>query len=104
MLHPHLDADIEKREAIKAAFRDSWDAYVRDAWGKDEYHPLSRGGSDLTRAGPIGYQIVDAIDGLLILGMEDAYARARDWIRDELRFDDKDAEYSTFEVSHLLHS
>jgi hypothetical protein len=70
---------------------------VRDAWGSDEYHPLSRQGSNLTAAGGVGYQIVDAIDGLLVLGFEEEYQRAAEWVRKDLSFD-VDAEFNTFEV------
>ena len=30
----------------------------RDAMGSDEYHPISRNGSNLTTAGGIGYTVV----------------------------------------------
>lgn len=70
---------------------------MRDAWGADEYHPLSRQGSNLTAAGGVGYQIVDAIDGLLVLGFEEEYQRAAEWVRKDLSFD-VDAEFNTFEV------
>jgi mannosyl-oligosaccharide alpha-1,2-mannosidase len=46
----------------------------------------------------VGYQIVDAIDGLLVLGFEEEYLRAAEWVRKDLSFD-VDAEFNTFEVS-----
>jgi hypothetical protein len=33
----------------------------RDAMGDDEYHPISRKGSNLTEAGGIGYTVVDSV-------------------------------------------
>ncbi|GFZ49357.1 Mannosyl-oligosaccharide 1,2-alpha-mannosidase [Saitozyma sp. JCM 24511] len=99
--HPHLLPDTPKRDAVREAFQWSWDAYVRDAWGADEYHPLSRQGSNLTAAGGVGYQIVDAIDGLLVLGFEEEYQRAAEWVRKDLSFD-VDAEFNTFETTIRL--
>lgn len=46
----------------------------------------------------MGYQIVDALDTLLVMGMEGEYHRAAEWVRRELEWE-KDAEFSTFEVS-----
>ena len=54
-------------------------------------------GSNLTSAGGVGYNIVDSLDSLLIMGLIPEYKRARDWCRDKLDFD-KDAEFNTFEV------
>lgn len=51
----------------------------------------------------MGYTIVDSLDSLLVLGFEEEYLRARDWVRDSLDFD-KDAEFNTFEVSQLVHA
>jgi hypothetical protein len=65
--------------------------------GNDEYHPFSQRGTNLTKAGGIGYTIVDSIDTMLIMGLHDEYQRARTWIQDELFFD-RDANFSTFEV------
>jgi hypothetical protein len=70
----------------------------RDAMGCDLYHPVSRVGSNLTDAGGIGYMVVDAIDSLILLGLDDEYQRAREWVANELSFD-RDGVYSTFEVS-----
>jgi len=66
--------------------------------GDDEYHPLSQTGSNLTKAGGIGYTVADSIDTMLIMGLEDEYQRARSWVADKLSFD-RDANFSTFEVS-----
>ena len=114
----HLAADVEKRETVKEAFKWSWDAYEKHAFGADEvrssglplatsrgtlalmqnqFHPLSQGGSNLSAAGGIGYTIVDSLDTLLIMDLLDEYTRARDWCRDRLSFE-KEAEFNTFEV------
>lgn len=69
----------------------------RDAMGDDEYHPISRKGTNLTEAGGIGYTVVDSIDTMLIMGLSDEYARARNWVANEMTFD-RDANFNTFEV------
>jgi hypothetical protein len=58
-------------------FRHAWLAYERGAMGADEYHPISREGTNLTSAGGIGYTVVDSIDTMLLMGLDEEYARAR---------------------------
>lgn len=82
---PQNGEDAEKRAAVREAFTQSWDAYARHAWGLDEFHPLSQSGSNLLGEGrPLGYTIVDTLDTLILLHEDEGYARARDWVRDEL--------------------
>jgi mannosyl-oligosaccharide alpha-1,2-mannosidase len=69
--------------------------------GDDEYHPISMKGSNLTAAGGIGYTVVDSIDTMLLMGLEDEYSRAREWVENKLSFD-RDADFSTFEVLFQL--
>jgi endoplasmic reticulum Man9GlcNAc2 1,2-alpha-mannosidase len=69
----------------------------RDAMGADEYHPISHKGSNLTEAGGVGYTVVDALDTMLIMGLDAEYLRARDWIEHKLSFE-RDADFNTFEV------
>lgn len=45
----------------------------------------------------MGYQIVDVLDTMLVMGMDEEYGRAAGWVRDELRFD-LGGEFNTFEV------
>lgn len=81
-------ADDARRQAVETAFHQSWDAYRRHAWGRDEFHPLSKTGSNLLAndTAPLGYTIVDTLDSLILLGWRDAYEEARDWVRDELHW------------------
>ncbi|KAI0640197.1 glycoside hydrolase [Trametes polyzona] len=94
----NFSADIPKRDAVVAAFKHAWLAYERDAMGADEYHPISGEGTNLTEAGGIGYTVVDSVDTMLIMGLHDEYARARDWIANKMSFD-RDAEFNTFETT-----
>jgi len=66
--------------------------------GCDSYHPVSKLGSNLTSSGGIGYMVIDAIDSLILLGLDEEYQRAREWVETELSFD-RNGIYNTFEVS-----
>jgi len=70
----------------------------RDAMGDDEYHPISKKGTNLSDTGSIGYTVIDAIDTMLIMGLDDEYQHAKTWIQEKLSFD-QNANYNTFEVS-----
>lgn len=67
--------------------------------GADEYHPISHQGTNLSSAGGIGYTVVDSIDTMMIMGLDDEVARARNWVAEKLSFD-KDGSFSTFEVNY----
>ncbi|KAJ7128796.1 glycoside hydrolase family 47 protein [Mycena crocata] len=94
----NFSADEPKRDAIVEAFRHAWSAYERDAMGSDEYHPLTRKGTNLTQAGGIGYTVIDSIDTMLLMGLDAEYARARAWVEESMSFD-RDAEFNTFETT-----
>ena len=74
----------------------------RDAFGCDDYHPVSRKGKNLTDLG-IGYMITDALDTMLIMGkdLSEEYKRARNWVANDLNFD-RNGRYSTFEVFEFV--
>lgn len=93
-------ADLEKKNAVREAFQDSWSSYVRDAFGADEYHPIARKGTNFSGDGGVGYFIVDTIDVLLLMGDKEEYNRARDWVR-TLEWSDKSGKFSVFEVRVL---
>ena len=74
----------------------------RDAMGNDVYHPISKTGSNLSDSGGVGYTIIDAIDTMQVMGLQEEYSRAREWISSELKFD-RDDNFSTFQVTHTYH-
>ncbi|KAJ7164360.1 glycoside hydrolase family 47 protein [Mycena filopes] len=93
-----FSADVTKRDAVVAAFKHAWSAYERDALGDDEYHPITKKGTNLTDAGGIGYTVIDSIDTMLIMGLDDEYGRARKWVETSMSFD-RDANFNTFETT-----
>ena len=98
-LPPHVNPAIweERKSRVKAAFLHSWSAYKRDAWGKDEYHPITKYGSNMIRKGQ-GFTIVDSLDTILLMGLQEEFQEAKDWVRNELDFD-QDGEVNLFETT-----
>ncbi|KAF5346120.1 hypothetical protein D9758_009958 [Tetrapyrgos nigripes] len=90
--------DVEKRDAVVEAFKHAWRAYERDAMGTDEYHAISKKGTNLSDAGGIGYTVVDSIDTMLLMGLDEDYQRARDWVENKLTFE-RDGIFNTFETT-----
>ncbi|KAF7365199.1 Glycoside hydrolase family 47 protein [Mycena venus] len=96
-----FSADVMKRDAIVRAFQHAWLAYERDAMGDDEYHPISHEGTNLTAAGGIGYTVVDSIDTMLLMGLDQEYSRAREWVATKMSFE-RNATFNTFEASLFI--
>ncbi|BGP38422.1 mannosyl-oligosaccharide alpha-1,2-mannosidase [Rhodotorula kratochvilovae] len=92
-----IERDQVRRDAILDAFKHSYSAYERDAFGFDDYHPISHHGSNMSPAGPVGYFVIDSLDSLLLTGLDDEYKRARDWVAG-LSFD-LDDKFHTFEIT-----
>ncbi|KAG0226974.1 mannosyl-oligosaccharide alpha-1,2-mannosidase [Actinomortierella wolfii] len=86
-----------RQQSVKDAFVYAWNAYKRDAWGKDEYHPIAKFGSNMITRGQ-GFTIVDSLDTILLMGLEKEFAEARAWVRDELTFD-QDNSVNLFETT-----
>ncbi|KAF8948710.1 mannosyl-oligosaccharide alpha-1,2-mannosidase [Haplosporangium gracile] len=87
----------ERKNKVKEAFLHSWNAYRRDAWGKDEYHPIAKYGSNMVKQGQ-GFTIVDSLDTILLMGLKDEFEEAKAWVRDELTFD-QEGEVNLFETT-----
>lgn len=96
-----ITLDLIKRNAILEAFKHSYSSYERDAFGKDNYSPISKKGDNMSEKGPVGYFIVDVLDSLLIMGLNDEFERAKNWVKD-LSFD-LDDKFNNFEVCLLFY-
>lgn len=68
-----------------------------DLSGKDEYHPVSKRGSQMSPKG-IGWIIVDALDTLMIMNLTSRVSHAREWISTSLDYD-QDYNVNTFETT-----
>ncbi|KAG8957661.1 mannosyl-oligosaccharide alpha-1,2-mannosidase, partial [Tulasnella sp. 419] len=109
---PVFTEDTARKEAIIAAFKHAWKGYERDAWGYDDYNPLTRGGTNLGLEGSkgVGYTIIDSLDTMIIMAQNEAgideelngmLERANAWIENELDFDNGGI-VNTFETTIRL--
>ncbi|KIO29737.1 glycoside hydrolase family 47 protein [Tulasnella calospora MUT 4182] len=107
---PTFTRDEKRREAIVDAFKHAWRAYERDAFGDDEYHPITNKGSNFTGnigGAGIGYMIIDALDTMMIMKQNgdkelgEMYQRAHNWIEHTLDFS-LGGQVNTFETTIRL--
>jgi mannosyl-oligosaccharide alpha-1,2-mannosidase len=65
----------------------AWDGYVARAWGSNEVNPVAGVPNDsLYQGASMGATILDSLDTLLVMGLIDEYRKARQWIKDSLRY------------------
>jgi ER degradation enhancer, mannosidase alpha-like 2 len=92
------------RAALTAAVRDElrncWRGYERYAWGHDELKPVSRTAHDWHRE-PLLMTPVDALDTLLLVGLDEEANRAKALILARLSFD-RDVSVKNFEITIRL--
>ena len=72
-----VTAAPERASLVRAAIKGSWDAYAASAFGADELAPLSNSSHAWF---DLGLTLVDALDTLLVAGLEDEYRAARRWV------------------------
>ena len=86
-----------RRAAIRDEFAWSWSAYVKHAWGRDEFMPLTQTGRDWVPGG-LGLTILDSLDALILMGFDEELDHSLNWVNHSLNFH-VDAEISTFETT-----
>uniref|UniRef100_UPI00398EE898 mannosyl-oligosaccharide 1,2-alpha-mannosidase IA-like isoform X2 n=1 Tax=Pristiophorus japonicus TaxID=55135 RepID=UPI00398EE898 len=104
---PHLEARTEPadrdvrshREKVKEMMKFAWDNYRQYAWGTNELKPLSKNGHASGLFGGLqGATIVDSLDTLFIMGLQEEYREAKEWVENNLDFN-VNGEVSLFEVT-----
>ncbi|KAK4046506.1 para-aminobenzoate synthase, (PABA) [Microbotryomycetes sp. JL201] len=70
--------DSQRREWVRRAFLHVWENYKAHAWGHDELRPLSASATD--KFSGWGATIFDALDTLLVMGLEEEYLLAREHV------------------------
>lgn len=67
----------------------AWGGYEKYAWGMNELKPISKKAhnSSVFGSAPLGATIVDGLDTLYIMGLHEEFKRGRDWIEENLNFD-----------------
>ncbi|KAF2142253.1 glycoside hydrolase family 47 protein [Aplosporella prunicola CBS 121167] len=87
----------ERQDRVRDAFKLSWDAYEKYAWGYDVFHPKSRNGRQMVEGG-MGWIIVDALDTLILMNLTTQLTHAREWVSTALTYE-KDHDVNTFETT-----
>jgi len=82
---------------VREELRFAWNAYERYAWGHDELKPLSRTGHDWYGESLV-LTPVDALDSLILLGLDEEASRATELIVERLSFD-RDVPVQVFEIT-----
>lgn len=85
---------------VKAEFLHAWNGYKKYAWGHDDLKPLSKTHHDWY-AQPLLMTPVDALDTMIIMGLDEEAAATKQYIIDNLSFD-KDIDVQNFEITIRL--
>ncbi|KAJ2489891.1 hypothetical protein GGI11_009236, partial [Coemansia sp. RSA 2049] len=72
-------SNYRRQMAVRDAMRHAWGGYRRHAFGKDELQPVSKTYNQ--RWGNWSITLVDSLDSLLMMGLHDEYAEAKDRVR-----------------------
>lgn len=92
--------NIRLAAEVRAEFLRAWNGYKKYAWGHDDLKPLSKTYHDWY-AEPLLMTPVDALDTMIIMGLDDEAAATKQYIIDNLSFD-KDMEVQNFEITIRL--
>ncbi len=85
---------------VKAEFLHAWGGYRKYAWGHDDLKPLSNSYHDWY-AQPLLMTPVDALDTMILMGLENEARETREYIVKNLSFD-KDIYVQNFEITIRL--
>src|SRR5438128_1473025 len=85
---------------VREEFLHAWNGYKRYAWGHDELRPLSKGNHDWHSVSLL-MTPVDALDTMILMGLDDEAARTRDFIVKNLSFN-PDIYVKNFEITIRL--
>eukprot|EP00929_Paragymnodinium_shiwhaense_P118299 TRINITY_DN90237_c0_g1_i1.p1 TRINITY_DN90237_c0_g1~~TRINITY_DN90237_c0_g1_i1.p1 ORF type:complete len:874 (+),score=114.23 TRINITY_DN90237_c0_g1_i1:164-2785(+) len=81
---------------VKKAFLHAWHGYKKYAWGLDELQPLTKKGRD-SFAG-VGITILDSLSTLWLMGLQDEFDAAEEWVQTVLDFRKANKDASFFEL------
>jgi len=102
--HSGEDPDPEirhRRDTVREMMQHAWSNYVKYAWGDNELNPISKSGHSAGIFGntKLGASIIDGLDTLWIMGLNEEYKKARDYVQNELDFNSINSEVSVFEFN-----
>lgn len=93
---PEDPISIQRKEKVKDAMRHAWSSYEKYAWSQDELQPQTKNGVD--SFGGLGATLIDSLDTLYIMGLDEEFQRAREWVANTLDFN-KNYDASVFETT-----
>ncbi|KAI1290261.1 Endoplasmic reticulum mannosyl-oligosaccharide 1,2-alpha-mannosidase [Halotydeus destructor] len=76
----HTKQQLEVIDAMKH----SWNAYRDHAWGADHLRPITFGKQNWFN---VGLTILDSLDTLIVMGLDDEFKTALEWVEETLTFD-----------------
>ena len=99
LVHGSCRAPSEDAHAalVRDAFLHAWGGYVRHAWGHDQLLPLSESGHDWHDSSLVMTPL-DAFDTMLLMGLDEEAAVAKQLVLDRLSFD-HDFSVQVFEIT-----
>ncbi len=79
----------------------AWSGYETYAWGKDELNPVSLSGKLGVMGGMDGFRgmgasLVDAMSTLHMMGLEDEFGHAKEWVSESMSFSNATAQQISF--------
>lgn len=97
---PVASGNAEMCDRVRQEFRHAWGGYKQYAWGHDALKPLSKGAHDWYAVSLL-MSPVDALDTMILMGMNDEATTTREYIVKNLSFD-RDIYIKNFEITIRL--
>lgn len=91
------DEKAEMARRVREEFLHAWNGYKQYAWGHDELKPLSKSYHDWHSVS-LDMTPVDALDTMILMGLDDEAAKTREFIVKNLSFD-QDIYVKNFEIT-----
>ena len=91
---------VQLQRDVRAEFLHAWNGYKKYCWGHDDLKPLSKTCHDWY-AEPLLMTPVDALDTMILMGLNEEANATREYIATHLSFD-KDIEVQNFEITIRL--
>lgn len=77
------ESDQIRRKQIQDVMKNAWNSYRENAWGYDFLNPQTRHGENWYG---LGYTIIDSLDTLILMGMNDEFDEALEWINNSFQY------------------
>ena len=87
----------EMANRVRQEFQHAWNGYKQYAWGHDELKPLSKSYRDWYSVS-LYMTPVDALDTMILMGLDDEAAKTREFVAKNLSFD-QDIYVKNFEIT-----